>query len=89
MAGRADVVGTEYLPLRDAAHYAGKSEKTLRRAIRSLEHPLPALRVGLGDPRYARIMIRRRDLIAWIEQFRVQPADRAMVDEIIAKMQDA
>lgn len=66
----------------------GLSDSTLRRAIRLPDDPLPCVRVGLGDPKYARILIRRNELERWLERrsAAASVAVRDVVDEIVDKV---
>lgn len=79
---------SERIPLRRAATESGLSDSTLRRAIRDTSDPLPVIRVGLGDPKHARILIRRGDLEAWLQRRNaaLTVPVRDVVDEIVAKV---
>ncbi|MGE3497669.1 MAG: hypothetical protein AB7N53_07205 [Candidatus Binatia bacterium] len=74
-----------YLPLARCEEISGLSRSTLRRALKSDERPLPYIKVGLGDPRHAKVLVRRVDLDAWLSAFRAAPPTRAIVDEIVER----
>lgn len=76
------------ITLQQAAAETGLSLSTLRRAIRDVADPLPCIRVGLGDPKHARVLIRRSDLEAWLQRRNAaaNAATRDIVDEIVAKV---
>lgn len=72
-----------------AAEQSGLSLSTLRRALRDPYDPLPCIRVGLGDPRHARILIRRDDLEQWLQRRNAAVsvgATRDVVDEIVERV---
>ena len=74
------------LPLSRCRVEYGLSDSTLRRAIRLPVDALPCVRVGLGDPKHARILIRRGDLDAWIARRQsTHDTPKALVDEIVGK----
>lgn len=76
-------MNTELVPLSRLPRDTGLSLSTWRRAIRAVVDPLPCIRVGLGDPRHARILVRRRDLEAWLARRNAIATPRSIVDEII------
>lgn len=55
-----------FLRLTQAAQIVGCSVKTLRRAMRDLEHPLPVYRIGRRL-----LIIAETDLMRWLESRRV------------------
>ncbi len=65
----------------------GLSEKTWRRALSDEADPLPHQRVGLGDAKHARILVRRGDVEAWIARRHkaLSVTTRSVVDEIVEK----
>lgn len=68
--------GPTHLSLSAGAALVGLSTATLRRAVKS--GALPAIKVGLGDPRCGRILIARIDLDQWVQAQRIkQPATAA------------
>ncbi len=76
----------EYLPLAQCEAISGLSRSTLRRALRSDERPLPYIKVGFGDPRHAKVLVRRSDLDGWLRTFQSEPPTRAIVDEIVERV---
>ncbi|MBX3027512.1 helix-turn-helix domain-containing protein [bacterium] len=72
------------ISLQRVADETGLSVSTLRRALRDPADPLPCLRVGLGDPRHARILIARTELEAWLQ--RRHAAATAPVRDIVAEV---
>lgn len=65
----------------------GLSEKTWRRAVKNPSDPLPHQRVGLGgDPRHARILVRRGDVEEWLARRNAEATPKSVVDEIVAKV---
>jgi hypothetical protein len=61
---------------------------TWRRAIASPVDPLPHIRVGLGDPKHARILVRRADLEAWLARRNAAAAPKCLVDAIVQKARE-
>ncbi len=64
----------------------GLSVSTWRRALADPSDPLPHQRVGLGDPKHARILVRRSDVEAWLQRRHAALSPRSVVDEICEKV---
>jgi hypothetical protein len=75
----------DLVPLSHLPRETGLSLSTWRRALTSPIDPLPHVRVGLGDPRHARILVRRGDLEAWIARRNAAATPKRIVEEIVAK----
>lgn len=83
MKGAGVPVAGGYLPLRTLAGYAGLSLRTLRGYLTHPARPLPHYRVG------GRILVKRSDFDAWVEQFRVAVEPQgldALVDDVVASL---
>jgi hypothetical protein len=65
-----------YLPLKLLSTYAGLSVRTLRGYLSNRSRPLPHFRVG------GKILVRRSDFDAWVDQFRVS-ANATSIDSLV------
>jgi hypothetical protein len=76
------------IPLSQLRAEYGLSDSTWRRALKSPVDPLPCMRVGLGDPKHARILIRRCDLEAWLARRNaaVASSPKSLVEEIVGRV---
>jgi len=74
----------EWLGLRELTAYASVSERTLRSWLHRPVDPLPGVQVG------GKILIRRSQFDAWLEQHRVRqtrPLDvDGIVDELVGEL---
>ena len=76
----------ERLLLSQVLREYGLSESTWRRALRDPIDPIPHQRIGLGDPKHARILIKRSDLERWLARRNTvaRVATRDIVDDVVA-----
>jgi hypothetical protein len=80
-----------WLALPDLEREFGMSRDFWRRATKSLTDPLPAQRIGLGDPRCAKIVVHRSDVEGWIRRRRdaAQVNLQQLVDDVAQKVTGA
>jgi excisionase family DNA binding protein len=62
-----EAIVPEWLSLKQLTRYANVSERTLRTWIHTPVDPLPAVRLA------GKMLVRRRELDAWLERRRVKP----------------
>jgi excisionase family DNA binding protein len=70
----------EWLGLRELTLYASISERTLRSWLHRPLDPLPGVQVG------GKILIRRSQFDAWLEQHRVRQISSVDVDDIVEEL---
>jgi hypothetical protein len=70
----------EWLGLRDLTAYAAVSERTLRSWLHRAVNPLPAVQVA------GKILVRRSQFDAWLEQHRIQAMAAVDVDGIVKEL---
>jgi len=73
-------LGREWLGLRELTAYADVSDRTLRAWMHRPDNPLPAVQVG------GKILVRRSQFDAWLEQHRIEPISSLDIDGIVAEM---
>lgn len=74
----------EFVSVTHWARIVDASTKTVRRWLLLPDDPLPAIR--LGDTKWSRIRIPRREAVAWLERRRAVPAVHEIVDEIVGRV---
>lgn len=74
---RREIIGTEWLGLKEVTQYAAVSERTVRAWIHASINALPAVRVG------GKLLVRRSELDAWLGRHRVKPLDAIDLDGIV------
>jgi hypothetical protein len=78
----------ELIPLLGLRQEYALSESTWRRALLHPTDPLPCVRVGLGDPKHARVLVRRADVEAWLARRNAAATPESVVDEIVQKARE-
>ncbi len=86
-----------WLSLEALSQYSGLSVRSLRACLADPAHPLPCYR--LRDPHVivtkagkrqtvtGKILVRRSEFDAWMQQFRYTPDLDKLVDEVVAEIQ--
>jgi plasmid maintenance system antidote protein VapI len=60
----------EFLDMRDLAAYSSYSPASLHKMLLHPTHPIPHYRIGGGDEKIGKILVRRSEFDAWLEQWR-------------------
>jgi len=75
-----------WLGLAELEREFSMSKDFWRRATKALVDPLPCSRVGLGDPKCAKIMVHRADAEAWLRRRR--DASQMNLQTLVAEIAD-
>jgi excisionase family DNA binding protein len=70
-------IDREWFDITELTQYASVSDRTLRSWIHSPVDPLPAVQVG------SKILVRRLEFDAWLEQHRVRTIDSVDIGGIV------
>jgi hypothetical protein len=73
-------IDREWLSLRQLTEYAAVSERTLRDWMHRQPDPLPAVQVD------GKILVRRPQFDAWLEQHRIKALQSVDVDAIVSDL---